>query len=110
MFALEQPAHFCRRNYSRPNGPGPLQFSHLRRPRPPIPGHAILRRRSGQSEVMRQKHLGSLAPKKEARDPLESVLKAGRFIIEWSADVNEHRLWADKQKRAAVERQFEVIA
>jgi uncharacterized protein with HEPN domain len=59
---------------------------------------------------MRQKHLASLAPKSEARDPLESVLKAGRFIIEWSADVNVHRLWADKQKRAAVERQFEVIA
>jgi uncharacterized protein with HEPN domain len=59
---------------------------------------------------MRQKHPASLAPNKEARDPLESVLKAGRFILEWSADVNEHRLWADKQKRAAVERQFEVIA
>ena len=59
---------------------------------------------------MRQKHPVSLAPQKEAREPLESVLKAGRFILEWSADVNEHRLWADKQKRAAVERQFEVIA
>jgi uncharacterized protein with HEPN domain len=59
---------------------------------------------------MRQKHLANLAPKKDARDPLESVLKAGRFILEWSADVNAHRLWADKQKRAAVERQFEVIA
>ena len=59
---------------------------------------------------MQQKHPGSLAPKKEARDPLESVLKAGHFILEWSADVNEHRLWTDKQKRAAVERQFEVIA
>jgi uncharacterized protein with HEPN domain len=41
---------------------------------------------------------------------LESVEKAGRFILEWTADVNEHRLWADKQKRAAVERQFEVLA
>jgi uncharacterized protein with HEPN domain len=59
---------------------------------------------------MRQKHFANPAPIKEARDPLESVLKAGRFIVEWSADVNEHRLWADKQKRAAVERQFEVIA
>jgi uncharacterized protein with HEPN domain len=35
---------------------------------------------------------------------------AGRFIVEWTEDVNEHRLWADKQKRAALERQFEVIA
>jgi uncharacterized protein with HEPN domain len=59
---------------------------------------------------MRQKHLGNLSPQKEAREPLESVLKAGRFILEWSADVNEHGLWADKQKRAAVERHFEVIA
>jgi uncharacterized protein with HEPN domain len=59
---------------------------------------------------MRQKHVANLAPSKEARDPLESVLKAGRFIIEWSADVNEHRLWADKVKRAAVERQFEIVA
>ncbi|MCX5650219.1 MAG: DUF86 domain-containing protein [Planctomycetota bacterium] len=59
---------------------------------------------------MRHKHVPSLAPKKEARDPLECVLRAGHFILEWSADVNEHRLWADKQKRAAVERQFEVIA
>jgi uncharacterized protein with HEPN domain len=59
---------------------------------------------------MRQKHLANFAPQKEAREPLESVLKAGRLILQWSADVNEHRLWADKQKRAAVERQFEVIA
>jgi uncharacterized protein with HEPN domain len=59
---------------------------------------------------MRQKRVGTLAPKSEARDPLEAVLRAGRRIIEWSADVNEHRLWGDKQKRAAVERQFEVIA
>ena len=59
---------------------------------------------------MRQKRPASLAPKTDAHDPLESVLKAGRFILEWSADVNEHRLWSDKQKRAAVERQFEVIA
>jgi uncharacterized protein with HEPN domain len=50
------------------------------------------------------------APKPEAQDPLESVLKAGRLIVEWTAGVNEHRLWADKQMRAAVERQFEVIA
>src|SRR3712207_1436313 len=67
---------------------------------------AAIQRRS----VMRQTHPASLAPNKEARGPLESLLKAGRFILEWSADVNEHRLWADKQKRAAVERQFEVIA
>ena len=59
---------------------------------------------------MPQNRLANLAPKKEARDPLETVLTAGRFIIAWSADVNEHRLWADKQKRAAVEREFEVIA
>jgi uncharacterized protein with HEPN domain len=48
--------------------------------------------------------------KPEARDALQSVLTAGRFIIEWTEGVNEHRLWEDKQKRAAVERQFEVIA
>ena len=59
---------------------------------------------------MRHKQVPSLAPKKEARDPLECVLRAGHLILEWSADLNEHRLWADKQKRAAVERQFEVIA
>jgi uncharacterized protein with HEPN domain len=59
---------------------------------------------------MRQKRLASTAPKSEARDPLESVLKAGRFILEWTEGVNEHRLWADMQKRSAVERQFEVIA
>ena len=59
---------------------------------------------------MRRKHLDNLAPQKEARELLESVLKAGRLILEWSADVTVHRLWDDKQKRAAVERQFEVIA
>ena len=48
--------------------------------------------------------------KSEARDALQSVLTAGRLIIEWSEGVNEHRLWEDKQKRAAVERHFEVIA
>ena len=61
-------------------------------------------------DVMRQKRLANIAPNSEARDPLKSVLTAGRFILEWSEGVNEHRLWADKQKRAAVERQFEVIA
>ena len=45
-----------------------------------------------------------------ARKSLEDVLAAGRYIIAWTADVNEHRLWDDKQKRAAVERQFEVVA
>src|SRR6476660_4426674 len=59
---------------------------------------------------MWQKRLASTAPKSDARDPLESVQKAGRLILEWTEGVNEHRLWADKQKRAAVERQFEVIA
>jgi len=48
--------------------------------------------------------------KSEARSPLESLLAAGRFIVAWTGDVNEHRLWADKLKRAAVERQFEVIS
>jgi uncharacterized protein with HEPN domain len=48
--------------------------------------------------------------KSEARGPLESILKAAGFIISWTEGVNEHRLWDDKQKRAAVERQFEVIA
>jgi uncharacterized protein with HEPN domain len=48
--------------------------------------------------------------KPEARRPLESVLTAGRLILRWTEGVNEHRLWADKQKRAAVEREFEVIA
>lgn len=66
----------------------------------------VIQRRS----VMRQKHVANLAPQAAAREPLESLLKAGRFILDWSADVNEHRLWADKQKRAAVERQFEIIA
>ncbi len=59
---------------------------------------------------MQKKHSANPAPSKEARDPLERVLKAGRFILDWSVDVNERQLWADKQKRAAVERQFEVIA
>jgi uncharacterized protein with HEPN domain len=59
---------------------------------------------------MRQKHRTSVAPDAEARRALQSVLTAGRFIVEWTDGVNEHRLWADKQKRAAVERQFEVIA
>lgn len=48
--------------------------------------------------------------KPEIRRGLESILTAARLIIEWTADVNEHRLWADKLKRAAVERQFEIIA
>lgn len=59
---------------------------------------------------MRQKHLVNSAMTPEARPALESVLTAGRFILEWTDGVNEHRLWADKQKRAAVEREFEVIA
>ena len=59
---------------------------------------------------MPHKRVNSIAPSREAREPLQSALNAGRFILEWSANVNEHRLWADKQKRAAVERQFEVIA
>ena len=59
---------------------------------------------------MRQKRPANLAPQKEAREPLDSVLNAGRLILEWSADATVHRLWHDKQKRAAVERQFEVIA
>src|SRR5436305_1880918 len=63
-----------------------------------------------KSYVMRQKRPAIAAPKSEARNPLESVRKASRQILEWTAGVNEHRLWADKQKRAAVERQFEVIA
>src|SRR4051812_21172131 len=58
---------------------------------------------------MRQKRATITAPKSQARDPLESVLKAGRLILQWTEDVNEHHLWEDKQKRAAVERQFEVI-
>ena len=62
------------------------------------------------AEVMRQKHPPTAVPNSEARRPLQSVLTAGRFILEWTAGINEHRLWADKQLRAAVERQFEVIA
>jgi|SRR6185437_12522754 len=48
--------------------------------------------------------------KHEIRDGLETILSAGQLIVEWTASINEHRLWADKLKRAAVERQFEVIA
>jgi uncharacterized protein with HEPN domain len=59
---------------------------------------------------MQQKRRASISLSPAAREPLESVRKAGRFVLEWTAGVNEHRLWADKQKRAAVERQFEVIA
>jgi uncharacterized protein with HEPN domain len=59
---------------------------------------------------MRQEHSPDATANSEARRPLESVLAAGRLIIAWTEDVNEHRFWADKQKRAAVERQFEVIA
>jgi uncharacterized protein with HEPN domain len=59
---------------------------------------------------MRQKHVANSAMKAEARDALQNVLTAGRLILEWTEGVNEHGLWADKQKRAAVERQFEVIA
>lgn len=59
---------------------------------------------------MPQKHVSNSAISPEARDALQSILTAGRFIIAWSEGVNEHRLWEDKQKRAAVERQFEVIA
>ena len=58
---------------------------------------------------MRQEQTAGTAPNPDARGPLESVLKAGRLIVQWTDGVNEHRLWADKQKRAAVERQFEVI-
>jgi len=50
------------------------------------------------------------SPKPEIRRGLESILIAGSLVIDWTADINEHRLWADKLKRAAVERQFEVIA
>jgi uncharacterized protein with HEPN domain len=46
----------------------------------------------------------------EARRPLEDIKTAGDFILEWTKGVNEHRLWKDKLLRAAVERQFEVIA
>lgn len=46
----------------------------------------------------------------QARDPLENVLAAGRLILEWTQGLNEHGLWGEKQTRAAVERQFEVIA
>src|SRR3954462_12200938 len=59
---------------------------------------------------MRQKPPDITASKPDARRALQSVLTAGRLILEWTEGVNEHRLWADKQKRAAVERQFEVIA
>ena len=59
---------------------------------------------------MRKRQVAGSGISPEARGPLESIAKAGRFVIDWSGDVNEHRLWADKQKRAAVERQFEVIA
>ena len=59
---------------------------------------------------MRQKHVSNSAVKPEARHALGSVLTAGRLILEWTQGVNEHHLWGDKQKRAAVERQFEVIA
>ena len=51
-----------------------------------------------------------MAMNPDASHALESVLAAGRFIIAWTADLNEHRLWADKRTRAAVERQFEVVA
>src|SRR5688500_15545634 len=59
---------------------------------------------------MGRKQTSGTAPKSEARGPLEHVLNAGRFIVQRTDGVNEHRLWSDKQKRAAVERQFEVIA
>src|ERR1043165_829699 len=42
--------------------------------------------------------------------PLESVLGAGRLVLEWTGNLSERELWADKQLRAAIERQFEVIA
>lgn len=48
--------------------------------------------------------------KPESCNSLERILTAARLIIEWTADINEHRLWADKLKRAAVEGQFEIIA
>jgi uncharacterized protein with HEPN domain len=59
---------------------------------------------------MRQRPPNITAPKPDVRRALQGVLTAGRFILEWTDGINEHRLWADKQKRAAVERQFEVIA
>jgi uncharacterized protein with HEPN domain len=59
---------------------------------------------------MPKKHLPNSAIKPDAHRLLEDVLRAGRFIVEWTIGFNERRLWADKPKRAAVERQFEVIA
>jgi uncharacterized protein with HEPN domain len=46
----------------------------------------------------------------QAFDPLATILQAGKLILEWTKGVNEHRLWEDKRTRAAVERQFEVMA
>jgi uncharacterized protein with HEPN domain len=60
------------------------------------------------STIMRQEQ--PTADVKRVRRALESILKAARFTVAWTEDVNEHRLWADKMKRAAVERQFEVVS
>jgi uncharacterized protein with HEPN domain len=46
----------------------------------------------------------------QTRAQLEHVLTAGQLILDLTKGINEHRLWADKTGRSAVERQFEVIA
>jgi len=52
----------------------------------------------------------NIPSKVRPRHLLQSIHDAGTFILSWTQDMNEHRLWADKLRRAAVERQFEVIS
>jgi uncharacterized protein with HEPN domain len=59
---------------------------------------------------MRHRYHPDSPTKTDIRCALESILTAGGLLVSWTKDVNEHRFWADKLKRAAVERQFEVIA